>query len=594
MHEFRRRASGAPLASSLLFALLAAGAVPAQGDATQPTVRQAPPRLLAPFAVGAGTVQQLTVNAVENGDCAIQVMLGGQLVTMALRQHELRGPGFRLLVEDATGIHQVPTPACTTYRGELLEDPASKVVGSIVDNSFSGIVHRPAPGPNMPGEDWVVQPLREVDPTAGASVHVVYRAADNLPLPYQCGVATVPNPQPVPAVGTDLTYVCDIALEADIQYYQLNGSNVTATQNDVTAVMNNVDFVYDRDCDITYNITTILVSTTAIYTTNDPGTLLNQFGTRWNTVNAGIQRDVAHLFTGRNLTGGTIGIATLASICNLGSAYGLSQSRYTSNTAYRTSLTAHELGHGWSAQHCDSVSPCYIMCSGNGGCNGVGLPNFAPVPIAQITGFASTRPCLTTVQTAPVISSLNPSSVTVFNPGTVVLSGSGFLGATSFTVGTTVYSSGFAVVNDHTMNITMPQGGAIGPVPIRVTTPIGTSNSFLVSYVVTSPPKLKVTPSIPGAGGIASFDFAGTPGRQWLFVIGFFNSTSPFQGYPLLDSPILLGTGTFPAPLGIANVSIPVPGGFGLLFVYSQILEALSVAPVATGTSNIGVTILLP
>jgi hypothetical protein len=70
-------------------------------------------------------------------------------------------------------------------------------------------------------------------------------------------------------------------------------------------------------------------------------------------------------------SGGAIGIAYVGAICNLGAAYGVSQSRYTANLTRRVAVTAHEVGHNFNAQHCDALPPCYIMCSGVGGCQNV-------------------------------------------------------------------------------------------------------------------------------------------------------------------------------------------------------------------------------
>ena len=67
------------------------------------------------------------------------------------------------------------------------------------------------------------------------------------------------------------------------------------------------------------------------------------------TNQTGVQRDVAQLFTGRNLDGSVIGIAYPGGICtNFG--YNLVQNY--GNLGCATDLSAHELGHNWSAGHC--------------------------------------------------------------------------------------------------------------------------------------------------------------------------------------------------------------------------------------------------
>ncbi len=583
------RASSAFVLASLAAALLT---VAPAAQTPQPSgVRQAPPSLLSQFDIHAGTVQILNIAPNANGDYIIPIQVGGQQRTISAQPYDLRGAGYQLLLQDATGVHVMPTPACVTFRGILLEEPTTTVVATIENGTITASIHEELAAPGVEGKVWVVQPINTVQPTAGASVHIVFEASDSAQLPYQCGTGPA-QPQNLPApVGVDVIRECDIALEADVQFYQQNGSNVTVTQNDITSIMNQIEFIYNRDCDIQYNITTIMVTTTGVYTSNSASTLLNQFAGRWNSVHAGIPRDTAHLFTGRSINGGTIGIAYLGTICVTSSSYGLSQSRYTSNYNLRVSLTSHELGHSWSAGHCNSSSPCYIMCSSNGGCNGITL--FSPVAISQITSFAATRTCLTLLPSTPIINSVNPSTVTVFNPGSVTLSGSGFTGATGYRVGLQSFTSGFSVINDNTMLIAMPTPTIAGYVTVDVTNSAGTSSIVVVQYTLTSPPKLVLTPVIQPTGGIATFDFAGTPGRQWFLVLGISSQQGLFQGFPLIVNPLLITAGVFSGPLGIESLPAPVPAGLGLLIFYSQILEGHPTLPIATGTSNMRTIVLL-
>ena len=99
--------------------------------------------------------------------------------------------------------------------------------------------------------------------------------------------------------------------------------------------------------------------------------------------------------TGRTISGSTIGIAYLSAICSFTQGYGLSQSRFSGNITSRVALTAHELGHNWASQHCDGNSPCRIMCSGLGGCNGLSPLAFGPFAINAILNHKATRTCLT-------------------------------------------------------------------------------------------------------------------------------------------------------------------------------------------------------
>ncbi|MFN3240023.1 MAG: M12 family metallo-peptidase [Planctomycetota bacterium] len=578
----------AATSARLLLLLIATLAPFASANAQQ--ARLAPPNLLALFEVGAGTLQSLSLPGSPQDSLRVPVVLGGVPYTLALAPHDVRAANFQLFERTAQGLVLHPTPDCVTFRGSLVEQPNARVAATVVDGTLEGMVFLPPTGPGLNGETWVVQPVRRVDPRASASLHIVFRATDTNPLPYQCGTDTTGLSVATPVGSPDYTAVCEIAIEADRQFWQWNNNSVTQTQNDVTSVMNQVDFIYDRDCDTTFLVTSLIVTTTTVYTTNDSSALLSQFSNYWNTNNASIQRDIAHLFTGRNLTGSTIGVAYLGVICSQTNGYGLSQSDFTNNFNSRVGLTCHELGHNFGAPHCNGNSPCYIMCSGLGGCsNNVTL--FSPAVAAQIDSAAHAASCMPPPATAPVLTSASTPTVTTFAPGSVTLQGSGLLTVDSYTVGGQTSTSGIVVVSDTALSVAMPQGTALGPTTITVSNPLGTSNALTVDYVVTQPPKLRATTLVPSTGGIASYDFGGTPGNQWFLVLGILPQTAPLQGFDLLANPLLLSFGTFSAPLGIENWSVPVPAGLGVLQFYFQVLEG-DPSGVATGVSNLTTTIL--
>lgn len=582
------RRSHAGAAARLLLILIATLAPLAMASAQQ--VRLAPPNLLAPFDVGAGTLQSLSLPGTPQDGVRVPVVLGGVPYTMELSPHDVRAPGFQLFERTANGLVLQPTPACVTYRGSLLELPDAKVAATIVDGTVEGMVYMPVTRPGKPGDTWVVQPVRRANPAAPASLHLVFKATDTNPLPYVCGTNTNGVQVSAPAGSLDYTAVCEIAIEADRQFWQWNNNNITQTQNDVTSVMNQCDFIYDRDCNTSFLITTIIVTTSLVYTTNDSSALLSQFESFWNTNNAGIQRDLAHLFTGRNLTGSTIGVAYLGVICSQTTGYGLSQSDFTNNFNSRVGLTCHELGHNFGSPHCNGNSPCYIMCSGLGGCsNNVTL--FSPSVAAQIDATAHAAACMPPPPTAPVLTSVSPTNVTTFAPGSVTLQGSGLLTVNSYTVGGVTSTNGIVPISDSTIAVAMPQATALGPTDVTVTNALGTSNTVTVNYTVTQPPKLRSTALIPATGGLASYNFGGTPGNQWFLVLGIFPTTAPLQGFDLLANPLLLNFGTFASPLGIDSWSVPVPPGLGLLQFYFQVLEG-DPSGNATGVSNLTTTIL--
>lgn len=182
--------------------------------------------------------------------------------------------------------------------------------------------------------------------------------------------------------------VAELACDADFQYFQDYGST-TATMNRIESVINTLNLQYESEVNITHQITTILVRTSSNqpYTSTNAVTLLNQFRNEWLANQGGIQRDVAHLFTGKNINGGTIGIAWIGAVCS-SFGFGLAESDFNNNFACATDLSAHELGHNWSAQHCTCTSftmNAFITCANT----------FNPsITQPQIASFRDSLDCL--------------------------------------------------------------------------------------------------------------------------------------------------------------------------------------------------------
>jgi hypothetical protein len=329
----------------------------------------------------------------------LPLLVEGVEYRVRLERRSLRSPDFRLLVQDETGeiVDRAPLPP-RTYRGGDESHPGVRAAIHLTEaGQVRGLVDVGADG------QFAVQPVTDVLPGAPGALHVVYRTEDTYPLgDFRCGTPEDFPPESDPGVppGSGAVpfdsgiRICEIAFDADREFFQANGSSVSATMEDIEGVMNNVTFIYERDTSITFAITTILVRTSEPdpYSTSDPSGLLGQFQNHWNSNHQDIPRDVAHLMTGRDLSGGVIGIAQLGVICGTAAAYGLSQSRFSGNMTYRTGLTAHELGHNWSATHC-SGSGCRIMCPTLGGCTG-DVTKFGLGAIGQIFAFRESRTCL--------------------------------------------------------------------------------------------------------------------------------------------------------------------------------------------------------
>jgi len=367
-------------------------------------------------------IVNMVLPATPGGPVVAAVPIDDEWVTLLLHPYSNRTEGYRVLVQDgANGFVEVEPGPVRTMRGMVLELDGSRAAGSLLEDGLYARI-------DIEGETYWIQPLDETVEGVQDGDHVLYAAADVPPVDGACGV---PDELPgfAPAAGDELGFarkviastlpgfnglpgsggavaggpcVAELACDADTEYFQDYGS-VSAVESRINSVINTVNAQYEAQVGITHQITTILVRTSSDpYTSTDAQTRLCQFITEWTNNQQGIQRDVAHLFTGAELNGGTIGIAADigdTGICqNIGSCVGgtfgtqgsycLSQSDFNGIFGCATDLTAHELGHLWGAFHCScpsfTMNPS-ITCANQ----------FSGGSINSILNYRDTRSCLT-------------------------------------------------------------------------------------------------------------------------------------------------------------------------------------------------------
>lgn len=419
-------------------AVVCAAAAPlALADLVQPTERQAD-LIASVFASESYTVQRLDVGPMPaSGSASVQVQLGTTAATLQLVASTVRSATSTLTVVDETGTHVMPLPPSAVVRGAVAGLPGAVFAGVMTEEGLMGAVILPD------GQTWSIEPLSKADPGAPASDHVVFHGSSVVLPQFECGGA-LPVPQSValqaasrvnigadrpgvlaygknpPATAepatrasgtTDLLgyderqdgptadrvgelFRVQVAIESDRFFTAANANNVTNTTNAIDAVMAIVDTIYSRDVltDIVVEDYLIRVNTDP-YTSTDAGTLLDSFRDEWEGPQRARRRDHNHLFTGRNLNGGTIGVAWVGAACG-SLRYGLSEVTFTGSTSNRAGLVSHEAGHNLGANHCDGNGDCHIMCSGFGGCNGLGGPRFGAGEIAELTAFISRASCI--------------------------------------------------------------------------------------------------------------------------------------------------------------------------------------------------------
>ena len=292
---------------------------------------------------------------------------------LELESHSVRSATYQLLVDDGTGILKQAEPGpVRTVRGTIATLPDSSVAGSFEPNGFFGNLR-------LDDEERLfIEPLAHHMPGVDPGLHLVYRPQDTPVHDGVCGVGdkhrafghhpVVPaEVEDGPLAGT-ATYCAELAIDADYEYF-LDYGSVTAVENRINSVINSMNNQYENEVDITHEITAIVVRSNPSdpYTTSNPDTLLDQFRSEWIVNQGSIPRDVAQLFSGKNFSGSTIGLAWLSAVCtSLG--YSIVESDFNNFFSCATDLSAHELGHNWSADHCscggNTMNPS-ITCANN-------------------------------------------------------------------------------------------------------------------------------------------------------------------------------------------------------------------------------------
>jgi hypothetical protein len=305
---------------------------------------------------------------------SLELQVGGRVFAMDLERNDLRAPGFKRVRQTRSGpVVETPSPIAT-FKGHLKGDPESIVRLLIQKDLLQGYIRTQ--------DEWIfIDPLLKYAKGLAPSEVVVFDDGDVRPeVASLCGAGELahragglrlhPQPTPIePATGFGEKALisaptlgrADVATEADYEYYLLYGAN---TNNQIEGVINQVDGIYQADLALTLRITfeSVWTVNTDPYTSTDPNTLLGEFTNYWNANRGTVSRDMAHLFTGKDMDGSVIGIAWVNVVCNSpSSAYGVSQ-----DYVYMTKLVAHEMGHNFGANHDDQVSPPGATCNGSG------------------------------------------------------------------------------------------------------------------------------------------------------------------------------------------------------------------------------------
>ena len=345
----------------------------------------------------ASDIVTLEIDRTPTLPIVVTVPIAGQLLTLDLVPHSVRAPGYNISMQIADGSFVTVEPGpVRTLRGSVVGVADSSVTGSMEQEGLLARINLPN------GQEYWIEPAAPRVAGASSKHHVVYNHADVIPSGGMCAAEETMRHRPrvdfgFPSIagaacGTGIC-LAELACDADVEFFEDFGS-VAGVESRINSVINIVNTQYEEEVQITHEITTILVRTEEPdpYSSTNSSTLLGQFRAHWNANHGNIQRDVAELFTGKDLQGNIIGIAYLNGLCG-SFGYNVVENNYNGingNFSCKTDLSAHELGHNWSANHCSCSNPPFTMFQSIL-CSNRFHENFT---IPEIQSFRDSRTCL--------------------------------------------------------------------------------------------------------------------------------------------------------------------------------------------------------
>ncbi len=361
---------------------------------------------------------------VRRGDYQGQISLqigSDRIWNMMLTEHDIRGAEYVAMVATPSGIQELPRSRNITFQGHLIGDPESAVRLSIDGNFIFGYIQQ--------ADDlYFIEQRRNFEKAVPANHYIFYHENTVLDAftENKCGVTLMKNADNLveekrkqrsagavaPCIATEL------AVAADWSYSQDHGGTQGAINQSI-AVMNTVipNYSGSFSSDIDFQIVEHFISGCSTCdpwsSSTDPSTLLSSFRT-WGPSGFSNTFDLGQLWTDRDFTGSTVGLAYVGTVCGF-SRYHILQDYTTSATSLRV-LTAHEIGHNFDCSHDASGAP-YIMAPSVNSSSA-----WSSASISSVNSYISGVSCLEACCPDPDLNiqlvSLEIEDCTVGNPST--------------------------------------------------------------------------------------------------------------------------------------------------------------------------------
>jgi hypothetical protein len=335
--------------------------------------------------------------AQENG--TVSLPTAGGVFDVALTRHDIRAAEYRADEVGEDGLTgAVESMPAETYRGTVPGRPEIEARFTITRDKLEGIIV-------TSDELYFIEPMKNYEESASPSELVTYSAADVRPGAIgTCATGLLEKiGQAEQAIGPKVllanasVQVAEVATEADYEYVTAMGGS-SAANSAILEILNQVDGIYTAQLSISLRVTYqhSWATFNDPYVATNPSSMLTEFRTYWNQNLASEIYDLAHMWTGKDMDGSTIGIAFQGVVCGARSySYGISQ-RFSSAPG-KYILTAHEIGHNFGASHTDDAVPPQPACANTimNAYIGSGT-SFCPYSRTEITSYAAQHSsCLT-------------------------------------------------------------------------------------------------------------------------------------------------------------------------------------------------------
>jgi hypothetical protein len=196
-----------------------------------------------------------------------------------------------------------------------------------------------------------------------------------------------------------------VTIVADTEYVATSGGDI---DGNILAQMNIVDGIFSDQLGLNMSVTNIVqLADNGSLTSTSASALIVDFR---NYVASEIgNQGLTHLFTGKDLNGGTVGIAYLGGVCG---SFGVGITQAGSMSSIASLVAAHEFGHNFGSPHdnqsgssCEATPGTFLMnpfINGNDQFSDCSLSIIQPVVnsascIVDVTPIDNTPPTITSV-----------------------------------------------------------------------------------------------------------------------------------------------------------------------------------------------------